>query len=81
MSKRQKLWRLWAKSLGEKASKKDHEADRVAVVRSFIFFTYLVTNLFIIAGVVRHWNDNGIEIYIDNQRLPISNPRSNDSMV
>lgn len=59
-------WRLWAKALGEKAHKKDHVADKVAILRTFIFTTYLVTNCFIVAGVIRHWNDEqtiNIEIY------------------
>lgn len=51
------LWRCWAKSLGEKASKCDKESDSVALIRTFIFITYLTTNIFIVAGVVRHWND------------------------
>jgi len=51
---------LWAKSLGEKASKNDRESDHIAGIRSVIFFTYLITNLFIVAGVIRHWNDNEI---------------------
>lgn len=50
-------WRVWAKSLGEKASKCDTESDRVATIRTVIFFTYLITNIFIVAGVIRHWND------------------------
>jgi len=54
---------LWAKSLGEKASKDDREADNIAIIRTFIFITYLVTNLFICAGVLRHWNDSQ-DIYI-----------------
>ena len=53
-----KMWRLWAKALGQKASKSNKEADRVAIIRTFIFISYFVTNLFIIAGVLRHWNDN-----------------------
>jgi hypothetical protein len=52
-----KIWRLWAKALGEKASKNDRESDHIAIVRTFIFGTYLLTNLFICAGVIRHWND------------------------
>jgi len=52
------MWRLWAKALGEKAHKKDQIADRVAIVRTVIFITYLITNIFIVAGVIRHWNDN-----------------------
>lgn len=55
-----KLWRLWAKALGEKASKCDWESDRIALIRTVIFITYLITNLFIIAGVIRHWNKNEI---------------------
>jgi hypothetical protein len=55
-----KLWRLWAKALGEKASKCDRESDRIALIRTVIFITYLITNLFIIAGVIRHWNKHEI---------------------
>lgn len=53
-----KLWNLWAKALGEKASKDNRQSDLIALIRSFIFFTYLLTNLFICAGVIRHWNDS-----------------------
>jgi hypothetical protein len=55
--KSQNLWRWWAKAIGEKASKCDRESDAVAMIRSVIFVTYLITNCFIIAGVIRHWND------------------------
>ena len=57
MKKRKTLWRLWAKAIGEKASKDDRESDHIAHIRTVIFGTYLITNLFIIAGVIRHWND------------------------
>jgi hypothetical protein len=57
MKKRMTLWKLWCKALGEKASKNDREADTIAHIRTVIFLTYLITNLFICAGVVRHWND------------------------
>lgn len=57
MSKRKSFWRLWAKAIGEKASKCDRESDTVAIIRTIIFVTYLVTNCFIVAGVIRHWND------------------------
>ena len=53
-----KIWRLWAKALGQKASDSDSEADIVACIRTLILVTYLVTNCFIVAGVVRHWNDD-----------------------
>ena len=51
------VWRVWAKALGEKASKCSKESDRVALIRTLIFVSYLITNVFIIAGVIRHWND------------------------
>ena len=57
MKKRKTIWRLWAKALGERGSKCDREADIIAIVRSFIFLTYLITNIAIVANAVRHWND------------------------
>ena len=58
-------WRLWCKALGEKASGCDRESDRVAIIRTLIFLSYMITNIFIVAGVVRHWNGARIE------RLPV----------
>lgn len=49
------LWRVWSKALGEKASDNDKEADAVAIVRTLIILSYLITNAFIVAGVIRHW--------------------------
>ena len=72
--KHKTLWKWFAMALGEKASKCDKESDIVARIRAVIFLTYLITNAFIVAGVVKHWDDNQpIEIYIDNavsSRLP-----------
>jgi hypothetical protein len=51
-----KMWRLWAKALGEKSSKCDKEADKIALIRTIIVLCYLITNMVIVAGVVRHWN-------------------------
>jgi hypothetical protein len=48
-------WTIWAKALGKKAHENDHYADRIAVVRTVIVLVYLITNFFIIAGVIRHW--------------------------
>jgi len=55
--RRQKLWHLWAKALGEKTGRTTSEADQVALIRSVIFLTYFLTNCFIVAGVIRHWNN------------------------
>jgi hypothetical protein len=54
--RRKKLWRVWAKALGSKESNCDKEADTVAIVRTFIFASYLITNVAICANAVRHWN-------------------------
>ena len=59
------MWRIWAKALGEKYGRDDREADLIAGIRTLIFISYLVTNLFIISGVIRHWND------IPTERLPV----------
>ena len=56
--KKKSLWRLWAKALGQKASDCNRESDIVAIIRTFIFLTYLITNIAIVANAVRHWNDN-----------------------
>ena len=48
-------WRVLALALGEKAHADPRIADRVALVRLIILGSYLTTNLFIIAGVIRHW--------------------------
>jgi hypothetical protein len=50
-----KMWRIWAKSLGEKAGASDEESDRIALIRTAILSVYIITNLFIVAGVIRHW--------------------------
>ena len=52
------LWRIWAKALGEKSGKSDKEADTIAKIRTFIFLQLVITNCFIIAGNIRHWNDH-----------------------
>lgn len=49
------LWRIWAKALGEKASDCDRESDKVAITRTIIAGVNLITCLFIIAGIIRHW--------------------------
>ena len=50
-----KLWRIWAKSLGEKASDDNREADRVAFIRTVIVLVNFITCFFICANVIRHW--------------------------
>jgi len=53
-----KLWRIWKYALGSFSDEKTEPYDSyVVLVRSIIFVSYLVTNCFIIAGVIRHWGD------------------------
>lgn len=48
-------WRLWAKAIGEKAGVSVQEADNIALIRTLIVLCYVVTNCFIVAGIIRHW--------------------------
>lgn len=50
------MWKLWAKALGEKATPCDKESDKVAWIRTFLILQAVVTNGFIIANALRHWN-------------------------
>jgi hypothetical protein len=49
------MWKLWAKALGEKASVSDQESDKIATIRTLIVLCYIITNIFIVAGVIHHW--------------------------
>jgi len=52
-----KLWDVWKYSLGSFSDDKTEQYDNyIVVVRTILFLSYLVTNCFIISGVVRHWN-------------------------
>jgi hypothetical protein len=35
----------------------EKEADVIACVRTIVLISYMVTNAFIVAGVIRHWNN------------------------
>ena len=62
------MWRIWAKALGEKSGKDNREADIIAGIRTFISIQLKVTNCFIVAGNIRHWNDA-------HQDKSLSNPK------
>ena len=52
-----KLWQIWKYSLGSFSdTKTENYDDWVAIVRTCIFVSYMVTNIFIVSGVIRHWN-------------------------
>lgn len=50
------MWRLWCYALGKKEGRDKRDADNIAVIRTLILLSYFITNCFIIAGVVRHWD-------------------------
>ena len=53
-----RLLEIWKYSLGSFSDEKTKPYDNyVAGVRTVILVSYLVTNCFIIAGVIRHWNN------------------------
>ena len=61
-----KTWNIWKYASGAFSDEKTKEYDNyVVIVRSIIFVSYLVTNCFIISGVIRHWNN------VPTERLPI----------
>ena len=64
------IWKIWKYALGSFADDKTRDYDNaVAVVRTIILLTYLITNVFIISGVIRHWN-------YDNPELAASQPQT-----
>ncbi len=71
MKKNKTVWRLLAKALGEKASKCDKEADKIALIRLLMFLSILITNCFIVANAIRHWNDEmKIEVFVETSSSP-----------
>jgi len=53
MRNNKSLWKLIAKALGEKTGRTNEEADQVAFIRLIITLQILLTNFFIIYGVIR----------------------------
>ena len=58
------ILRIWKYSLGSFSDDKTEPYDNyVAAIRTLIFVSYMVTNAFIVSGVIRHWNN------VDNQEM------------
>jgi hypothetical protein len=49
-----KLWKLWAKALGEKIGD-DKEADTIALIRTLIVLQAIICNAFIVWNILRNW--------------------------
>jgi len=59
-----KLWRIWKYAIGSFSDDKTEPYDNyVAGIRTIIFVSYMVTNAFIVSGVLRHWNDVPSELH------------------
>ena len=53
-----KLWKIWKYAIGSFSDDKTEPYDNyVAGIRTIIFVSYMVTNAFIVSGVLRHWHD------------------------
>ena len=52
---KRKMFRLIAKALGEKTGNTDEEANKIAWIRILLMAQAVVTNVFIIAGVLHRW--------------------------
>ena len=60
---------VWKYSLGSFSDSKTEKYDNwIALVRTVIFVSYMVTNSFIVAGVVRHWDSNRI-VSVDTEYI------------
>jgi len=53
--KNNKLWKLLAKALGDKSGWDERSSDQIALIRLAVVLVYIITNIFIIAGVIHHW--------------------------
>jgi len=58
---------VWKYSLGSFSDSKTEKYDNwIALVRTVIFVSYMVTNSFIVAGVIRHWDAN-VPVSVDTK--------------
>ena len=68
-----KIWDIWKYSLGSFSDDKTAPYDNyVALIRTSIFVSYMVTNAFIVSGVIRHWNDVNSNVVTGTQPKQVS---------
>ena len=54
-----KFWKIWKYALGSFQDETTKDYDNIiCIIRSLIFLQLIITNSFIIAGNIRHWNDH-----------------------
>jgi hypothetical protein len=52
---RSRVWRLWAKSLGEKSNTTNKEADQIALLRTMVVLVNFITCIAIVANIIHNW--------------------------
>jgi len=76
VGKRKSVWRLWAYALGQKEGRSNEEADIIAIIRTLIMIQLAITNGFIIANAIRHWNNVPSELSKTEEKR-LCQPQSN----
>ena len=51
----ERFWKLWAMSLGQKATEDKRDADTVAMIRSIIVAINLLSAILLIINVIHKW--------------------------
>ena len=52
-----KLWRHWARALGEKVGETNKDADNVAIFRTIIILQAIIANAFNVWNILKRWNE------------------------
>lgn len=55
MASFKKIWRTWARALGEKTGETDKEADKVARIRTTIVLYAVTVDTFILLNILKNW--------------------------
>lgn len=68
MSNHGELWKVWKYALGSYSDDKTSPYDNyIAIIRTVIFVSYMVTNAFIITGVLNSLQTSNNPIYAENR--------------
>ena len=69
-----RIWDIWKYSLGSFSDDKTAPYDNyVAIIRTSIFVSYMVTNAFIVSGVIRHWDKVNSNVVTGTQPTQVPN--------
>ena len=63
------IWTTWKYTLGSFSDTRTKNYDDwVALIRTCIFVSYMVTNVFIVSGVIRHWHNVPEKPHLTHER-------------